>query len=138
MPVITKELSIATQGNTQVLDLTPQVRSALQEAQLSQGTVTVFVPGSTAGVTTIEYEPGLVKDARAAFEQMLPEKGSYAHNRAGENNGHSHLRASLVGPSLTVPVLEGALCLGTWQQIVLLDFDTRPRRRSLVLQFIGE
>lgn len=138
MLVITKELSIATQGNTQVLDLTPQVKSALQEAQLKQGTVTVFVPGSTAGVTTIEYEPGLVKDARDAFEQMLPEKGPYAHNRGGENNGHSHLRASLVGPSLTIPVLEGALCLGTWQQIVLLDFDTRPRRRSLVLQFIGE
>ena len=138
MQVVTREISLKTQGETDILDVTPHVTQVLEKEGLTRGLVTIFVPGSTASVTTIENEPGLVSDLKKSWEKLIPPQGSYAHNRGGEDNGHSHLRASLVGPSLTIPIVEGKLALGTWQQIVLLDFDTRPRHRKLLLQLMGE
>lgn len=137
--VHTHTLSISTRGDAQVIDLTPEVASALAAAKLSAGTVTVFCPGSTGGVTTIEFEDGAVADFRACFERLAPKNIPYAHERRWhDGNGHSHVRASLLGPSLTVPFTGGRLALGTWQQIVFVDFDNRPRKRDLVLQFVGE
>ena len=137
--VRTEKLRIRTRGSTDVVDITKDVQSALARTGLRAGTVTVFVTGSTAGVTTIEHEPGLVMDIREALDRFAPADASYHHHeRSGDDNGHSHIRASLVGPSLTVPFGEGRLMLGTWQQIVLLDFDTRARDRELVVQVLGE
>ena len=121
-----------------MVDLTRLTTYALGQSKMVSGTVTIFVPGSTAGVTTIEHEPGLVKDLKRTWQDLIPVQGPYAHNRDGEDNGHAHLRASLVGPSLTVPIVKGKLALGTWQQIVLLDFDTHPRHRTVLFQFVGE
>ena len=106
---------------------------------MKSGILTVFVPGATAGVTTIEYEPGLVHDLKEAFEKIAPRRGEYMHNaRWGDGNGFSHVRASFLGPALTVPFGDKGLTLGTWQQIVLVDFDNRPRTREVIFQFIGE
>ena len=121
------------------MDITEAVQEAVGRAKLRQGLATVFITGSTAGVTTIEYEPGLVRDLTQAVRRLFPESLRYAHHEAaGDDNGFSHLRASFIGPSLTVPVLDGKLQLGTWQQIVLIDFDTRPRTRSYLIQLLGE
>ena len=137
--VKTSTIHLRTRGNHDVIDITPQVAKAVKDSGLEAGIATVFVSGSTAGVTTIEYEPGLVADLEALFEKIAPTRADYRHNlRWGDNNGHSHLRASLVGASLTVPFAGRDLTLGTWQQIVVIDFDIRPRTRELVLQVMGE
>ncbi len=140
MAVETHRLSVRTQGQTQVLDLTDGVRRAVAEGGISDGIVTVFAVGSTAGITTTEFEPGLVnRDLKHAFEGIAPENATYLHEQTWhDDNGHSHVRASLLGPSLTVPLIGGALPLGTWQQIILIDFDTRPRTREIIVQVVGE
>ena len=137
--VITKNIKLKSRGETDIINITGEVESALGKSKLKNGIVTVFVTGATAALTTVEYESGLVSDLKVAFERLAPRRGEYAHNaRWGDGNGFSHIRASLLGPSLTVPFLGGKLTLGTWQQIVFIDFDNRPRSRELVLQIIGE
>ncbi len=137
--VICDELHLDTQGDCDIVDITSRVGEAVKSSGLRDGTVTVFCPGSTGGLSTIEYESGALHDLERALEQIAPSDGDYRHHlRWGDDNGHSHVRSALVGPSLTVPFTAGTLTLGTWQQIVFLDFDTRPRSRQLVLQIIGE
>ncbi len=138
--VITKYIEVSTKGNNEVLDITHQASKAVGESGVSAGTATLFVVGSTASITTTEYEPGLVNhDIKAAFEKIAPANGRYEHEETWhDDNGHSHVCASLLGPSLAVPIVGGKLTLGTWQQIVLVDFDTRPRNRRVVCQIIGE
>ena len=131
-------IRLRSKGYSDVIDITERVAFVLGRSGVGSGTVTLFVIGSTAGLTTIEYEPGLVHDIKMAFERVAPEKGHYEHHeRWGDDNGNSHVRASLLGPSLTVPFNDGKLCLGTWQQIVLIDFDTQPRDREIVCQILG-
>ncbi|MBI3087523.1 MAG: YjbQ family protein [Candidatus Omnitrophica bacterium] len=133
---ITQELR--TQGRNDCVDLTDTVQEAVARAKIQQGLATVFVTGSTAGVTTIEYESGLVRDLKDALQRLFPEGLRYAHHdTGGDDNGFSHLRAAFIGPSLSVPIVDGRLQLGTWQQIVLVDFDTRPRARSYLIHLIG-
>ena len=133
------ELMIQTRGDSDVIDLTAELNEFVSVAGAQSGLVTVAVVGSTAGITTIEYEPGLVADLRKAFERVAPAGVAYAHDaRWGDGNGHSHVRASLLGPSVTLPLVQGAVVLGTWQQVVLVDFDTRPRTRRVVMQLLGE
>ncbi|MDP3704166.1 MAG: secondary thiamine-phosphate synthase enzyme YjbQ [Candidatus Omnitrophota bacterium] len=133
----TEELK--TKGRNDCVEITGAVQKALTRAKLRQGLATVFVTGSTAGVTTIEFEPGLVRDLKEAVERLFPESLRYAHHESGgDDNGFAHLRASFIGPSLTVPIVDGRLQLGTWQQIVVIDFDVRPRTRSYLIQLIGE
>lgn len=138
--VETQQIRVKTEGNCEVVNITEQVQSAAAGAGISDGVVTLFVVGSTAGITTTEYEPGLVNhDIAALFEKIAPAGARYEHEQTWkDDNGHSHLRASLLGPSLSVPVVGGELSLGTWQQIVLVDFDTRPRTRTVICQFIGQ
>lgn len=128
----------ATSGGTDILDLTGEVAGLVGESGVQEGEVLVFVPGSTAGITTIEFETGAVDDLRQAIGRLAPEGVEYAHDRRwGDGNGYSHVRAALLGPSLTVPIADGRLMLGTWQQIVLCDFDNRPRRRRILVQIFG-
>ena len=138
--VKTETLEISTKGNCDIVDITYEVRQVVAETGMVNGTVTVFNVGSTAGITTIEYEPGLVKhDINAAFEKIAPQAGRYEHEETWhDDNGHAHVRASMLGPSLVVPFDQQDLILGTWQQIVLIDFDTRPRTRKVVCQVTGE
>ena len=138
--VKTHELSIKTKGSCEVVNITDKVAAAVSEAGMAAGTVTVFNVGSTAGITTTEYEPGLANyDLKAAFEKIAPQSARYEHEETWhDDNGHSHVRASLLGPSLSVPVINGRLALGTWQQIILIDFDTRPRTRTVICQMVGE
>jgi secondary thiamine-phosphate synthase enzyme len=138
--VKSETLTIQTRGNCHIVDITAEVREVVAGTGMVNGTVTVFNVGSTAGVTTIEYEPGLVKhDINAALEKIAPQNGRYEHEETWhDDNGHAHVRASMLGPSLTVPFCQQDLVLGTWQQIVLIDFDTRARTRSVVCQVIGE
>jgi len=138
--VKTETLKIKTKGNCDVVNITEQVGAAVTKSGISNATVTVFNVGSTAGITTTEYEPGLVNyDIKAAFEKIAPENGRYEHEETWhDDNGHSHVRASLLGPSLSVPVVDGQLTLGTWQQIILVDFDTRARTRTVICQINGE
>lgn len=140
MPVESHRIRIDTHGDTQVLDVTPEFARILQKSRIADGTATLFVIGSTAALTTTEFEPGLVNhDLKAFFEKIAPEDGRYAHEETWhDDNGHSHVRASLLGPSLTVPIVKGKPTLGQWQQIVLIDFDTRPRNRESVVQLVGE
>ena len=139
MPIITSTEQITTKGQNDCVDLTETIRHAVSRAKIAKGLVTVFVTGSTAGVTTIEYEPGLVRDLQEAVKRLFPEDLRYAHHdTGGDDNGFSHLRAAFIGPSLSVPIVDGKLQLGTWQQIVLIDFDTHPRSRSYLIQLIGE
>jgi secondary thiamine-phosphate synthase enzyme len=134
-----EEIEVRTKGETQVIDLTEPVRVAVGRSGVAEGTVNLFVPGSTAGLTTIEFEPGCVADLKAAFERVAPRGAEYDHNaRWGDGNGFSHVRAALLGPSLTVPVGNGAPLLGTWQQVVLVDFDNRGRDRKVVVTVTGE
>ena len=139
MNVETRQFEIPTQGNNHVLNITNQITRCLEEAGLHNGVATAFVIGSTAGITTTEYEPGLVnRDLRVAFEGIAPENATYLHEQTWhDDNGHAHVRASLLGPSLTIPFVEQRLTLGTWQQIILIDFDTRPRTRRVVVQMLG-
>jgi len=139
MTVVTKTMQIKTKGELQMINITEDVSRAVQESKISDGIATIFVPGSTAAVTTIEYEPGLLKDFPNMLERIAPKNIDYEHeNMWHDGNGHSHVRASLVGPSLTVPFTNKQLALGTWQQIVLVELDIRSRDRSLVVQIIGE
>jgi secondary thiamine-phosphate synthase enzyme len=135
-----ERFAVATRGHTEVIDITPQVERALAASGVRAGIATVFVVGSTAGITTTEAEPGLLThDLKAFFERVAPQNEHYLHEATWhDDNGHSHVRAALLGPGLTVPVVEGRLTLGTWQQIVLLDFDTRGRQREVVVQLVGE
>ena len=137
--VKTYKIKVQTKGNCHVVDLTSDVRSALGDSGVKDGAAVVFNVGSTAAVTTLEFEPGLVDyDMAAFFEDIAPANGPYEHEKTwNDNNGHSHIRASLLGPSLSVPVVDGDFALGTWQQIVLVDFDTRPRERTIVCQIIS-
>lgn len=137
--VHTAELSLQTQGHADVHDITEAVACEVGRSELSDGIVTVFCPSSTSALTTIEFEDGALADLRRAFDEIAPPDRDYRHNlRWGDGNGHAHLRAALLGPSLTIPFSKGQLRLGTWQQVVYLDFDNRPRRRTLVVQMIGE
>jgi secondary thiamine-phosphate synthase enzyme len=139
MPVRTQSFRLETRGNTDVLDITPQVAAAVKESGLANGTATVFISGSTGGITTLEFEPGLQRDVPEILEQLIPAGRSYHHDQTWhDGNGHAHLRSALVSTSFTVPVVEGRLTLGTWQQIVFLDFDNRPRTREILVQMIGE
>ena len=139
MKVATKHITLKSKGHCDIIDITADVNKTLSETGMEDGTVTVFVQGSTAGLTTVEYEPGLIKDLEDLFEKIAPSNISYAHDRAwGDGNGHAHVRASALGASLTVPFVKGGLVLGTWQQIVFIDFDNRPRSRKLIAQFIGQ
>ena len=141
MAVHTALLRLQTEGEGQIVDLGPGLASALRSAGVEDGVVTVFVTGSTAAITTMEHEPGGVQDLQEAVERLVPrarEGGDYAHNRLNhDDNAHSHLRASLLGPSLSIPLVRGSLVLGTWQQVVLIDFDDRPRERSVHVQIVS-
>jgi secondary thiamine-phosphate synthase enzyme len=135
VPVHTGHLRFSTEGDGDTIDLTEGVLSVVAQAGVEHGVVSVFVPGSTAAVTTMEYEPGGVHDLRAALDRLVPSAGDYEHNRLNhDTNSHAHIRAAIVGPSETVPVREGRLETGTWQQVVLIDFDDRPRQRTVVVQ----
>jgi len=135
MPLHTAELRFSTQGDGDVVDLTEGVMSAVRQAEVTDGVASVFVPGSTAAVTTMEHEPGGVHDLRETLERLIPREGEYEHNRLNhDSNSHAHIRAAIVGPSEAVPIRGGRLATGTWQQLVLVDFDDRPRERTVVVQ----
>lgn len=137
--VITTNISLHTRGNADILDITEQIAGSLRASGLRNGILTVFCPSSTSALTTVEYEPGCLADLRRLFDEILPPNREYAHNaRWGDGNGHSHARAALLGASFTVPFVDGRLTLGTWQQIIYVDFDTRPRARQVVVQMLGE
>ncbi|MBU3911124.1 MAG: secondary thiamine-phosphate synthase enzyme YjbQ [Candidatus Omnitrophica bacterium] len=139
MTVITKKIKLSTKGDTDIIDITWQVAAVLSKTDLSNGIVTVFVKGSTGGLTTVEYEPGLVQDIKAFFEKIAPKSGLYEHNvRWHDGNGYAHVRASFLGPSISVPFIKNQMELGTWQQIIFIDFDNRPRSRELIVQIMGE
>lgn len=139
MTVKTVTIQTNTSGHADMIDITPQVNNRVSESGLENGIVTIFCPSSTSGLTTIEYESGCLSDLERLFNEIVDPNRSYDHNaKWGDGNGHSHVRAALLGPSLTVPFVSGRLTLGTWQQIIFVDFDNRSRRRELVLQMIGE
>ncbi len=140
MTVFTQTVELQTQGNDEILDLTADLQAVVKESGIEVGQLTAMVVGSTAALTTVEYEPGLVGyDIAAALERIAPREGTYEHEKMWhDDNGHSHVRASLIGPSLALPIVAGALPLGTWQQVVLVDLDTRPRERRVVVNLVGE
>ena len=138
MPLEVKYIILETTSDTDIIDITETVTADMMESGIVNGTVNLFVPGSTAALTTIEYESGVINDLKGAIEKIAPMDMYYEHNeRWGDGNGYSHVRAALLGPSLSIPIVNGTLTLGTWQQIVLLDFDNRPRQRKIVEQFVG-
>jgi secondary thiamine-phosphate synthase enzyme len=137
--IMTRDIHLRTHGHTAIEDITPMVQEVVAESGLAAGIVTLFCPGSTAGLTTIEYEDGVVADLQRILDEIAPPGRAYKHHlRWGDDNGSAHVRAALIGPSLTVPFVGGRLTLGTWQQIVFLDFDTSPRARRIVAQVMGE
>jgi len=137
--VVTGKISLESKGECDILDITPQVQQQVAKAEIKSGVVTLFVAGSTAGLTTIEFEPGLVSDFQDMWERVAPKSVPYNHDRRwGDGNGYSHVRASLLGASLVVPFNNKKLTLGTWQQIVVVDFDNRPRSRQVIVQIMGE
>jgi secondary thiamine-phosphate synthase enzyme len=139
MKIITERITLHTQGNPDLVDITEKVSGVLEAAGLKKGSLTVFVVGSTAAITTFEYEPGLIQDIQELYEKIIPEHRHYQHDQTwGDANGFSHLRAALQGPSLTIPFDQAKLLLGTWQQVVLVEFDNRPRQRQIIIQIIGE
>jgi secondary thiamine-phosphate synthase enzyme len=139
MPVETVVIRCDTRGDGDTIDLTSELAEGLAGSGLANGVATLFVGGSTGGLTTIEYEPGAVADLNDVFESIVPRERDWKHHlRWGDHNGHSHVRSALLGPSLSVPFVDGELCLGTWQQVVLVDFDDRPRRREVIVQLVGE
>ena len=139
MAVKTGSISLNSHGNADIHDITDQIANVVSKSGLKVGTVTVFCPSSTSALTTIEYESGALNDLRRLFDEIVPQNREYAHNaRWHDGNGHSHVRAALLGPSLTIPFVESQLTLGTWQQVIYVDFDNKPRRRELVVQLIGE
>jgi secondary thiamine-phosphate synthase enzyme len=132
-------LALQTTGKTDLIDITGEVSARIRESGIAEGSVLVFVPGSTAALTTIEYESGVIEDLKETIARLAPENQHYRHDaRWGDGNGYSHVRAALLGPSLTVPVIEGKLVLGTWQQVILCDFDNRPRKRQVIIQVTGD
>ena len=137
--IVTRKIGVRSRGECDLIDITDEVRQEVSASGVNSGTVTVFISGSTAGVTTIEYESGVLSDLQAMWERLVPRNMTYQHDRRwGDGNGYSHVRASLLGASLVVPFSERNLHLGTWQQIIVADFDNRPRARELVLQIMGE
>ena len=137
--ITTKKVSLQTRGNCDIIDITPDIEQQLAETDIKNGIATLFVSGSTAGISTIEFESGLLSDFQGMWERNVPRDIPYGHDRAwGEGNGYSHVRASLLGASLVIPFSDKKLTLGTWQQIVLVDFDNRPRSRQIVVQIMGE
>jgi len=137
--VITKKISLQTKGHCDIIDITSQVEQQVAEAEINNGIAIIFISGSTAGITTIEFESGLLSDFQSMWERIVPKNILYDHDRRwGDGNGYSHVRASLLGASLVIPFNDKRLALGTWQQIVLVDFDNRPRSRQLILQIMGE
>lgn len=137
--VVTRKISLQTKGNCDIIDITPQVEQQVAETDINNGTATLFVDGSTAGISTIEFESGVLTDFQSMWERNIPQNIPYNHDRRwGDGNGYSHVRASLLGASLVVPFNNKRLTLGTWQQIVLVDFDNRPRSRQIILQIMGD
>ena len=137
--VHTGYLELHTRGNTDIHDLTHPVEKVVKDSGIGVGMVTVFSPSSTSSLTTIEYEGGALEDLRRALDSIAPSDGEYRHNlRWGDGNGHSHLRAALLGPSLSVPIINGQLALGTWQQIIFIDFDVKARSRKIIVQVAGD
>ena len=138
MTVVTKSIKVQSKGENDIIDLTDKISAKIKESQISSGIVTVFVTGATGALTTIEYEPGLLKDFPDALSRLAPDEISYTHEEMWhDGNGRSHVKASLIGPSLTIPFNDGNLLLGTWQQIVFIELDTRERERNIVLQIVG-
>ena len=139
MEIITERLELHTRGNTDILDITPNLQQILNKSKLTEGQMLVFVIGSTGALTTLEYEPGLVKDMKNLLDKIIPFNKNAAHNQAWhDDNGHSHLRASLTGPSINIPFQNGQLILGTWQQVIFIDYDNRPRSRQIAVQLLGK
>jgi secondary thiamine-phosphate synthase enzyme len=139
MNVATRTIDVSTRGDCDIIDITADIARELDNADIDNGTVTIFITGSTAGVTTIEYEPGLIKDLKNAFDRLIPQNISYDHDmRWHDGNGHAHVRASILGASLVVPFNNKRMELGTWQQIIIVDFDNRPRKRDIMLQIMGD
>ena len=130
---------VSTTSGTDLIDITSKIIDSIERAEIRNGAVILFIPGSTAALTTIEYESGVINDLKKAIERLAPEDLYYEHNeRWGDGNGYSHVRSALLGPSLHIPIIDGRLTLGTWQQIVLADFDNRPRKRQIIVQMLGE
>jgi len=139
MTVVTKDITLQSRGNCDIIDITSQVAKNVTESGINSGIVTLFIVGSTAGITTIEYEPNLLSDFKNMWDRVMPQNIPYEHNKTwGDGNGHSHVRASVLGASLIIPFVNKSLTLGTWQQIVFVDFDNRPRSRKLTIQILGE
>jgi secondary thiamine-phosphate synthase enzyme len=130
---------LSTTGNTEIIDITQKVGECISSSELKNGLVTIFCPSSTSGITTVEYEPGVLQDLKRIFDEIIPKQNTYMHNEAWhDGNGYSHIRSALIKTSLTVPLVDGRMTLGTWQQVVFIDFDTRPRRREIIVQILGE
>ncbi|MFO7599625.1 MAG: secondary thiamine-phosphate synthase enzyme YjbQ [Candidatus Desulfacyla sp.] len=139
MPVQSRQILVQTTADTDVIDVTREIAREVRQSNVQDGAVTLFIPGSTAALTTIEFESGVINDLKKAIERMAPASIYYEHNaRWGDGNGYSHVRAAIFGPSLSIPIIDGKMTLGTWQQIVLLDFDNRPRTRRIMAQISGE
>ena len=139
MTVVTEDITLQSRGNCHVIDVTSEVARHVEKSGIDNGIVTLFIVGSTAGITTIEHEPNLISDFKDMWDRVIPQNISYEHNKTwGDGNGHSHVRASTLGASLTVPFVKKRLTLGTWQQIMLVDFDNRPRSRKIAIQILGE
>ena len=137
--VVTKYITLTSQGENDIIDITDSIKNILVDSQLKNGIITLFVVGSTAAITTIEYEPGLTKDFPNMLERIAPKRMEYEHDKTWhDGNGHAHIRASLIGPSLTIPFINGETSLGMWQQIVFVELDTRSRKRKIVVQLIGD
>ncbi len=139
MKIVNEKITLETKGNPDLIDMTDRLRDILSKEKLKKGSLSVFVIGSTAAITTFEYEPGLIKDMEELYEKLIPRGKHYHHDDTwGDANGFSHMRSALQGPSLTIPFDNGKLMLGTWQQVVLAEFDNRPRQREVVVQIVGE
>jgi len=139
MKIVSSELEFKTTGQTDIIDISREVQEGVLQSGVQDGNIVLFISGSTAALTTIEFEPGVLHDLRKAIERLAPKDIPYEHDRKwGDGNGYSHVRAAIMGPSLIIPIRGGTLLLGTWQQIVLLDFDNRPRRRRVTVQIMGE
>ena len=138
MLIVNNKIELKTKGNTDIVDITDQIKKVFNEAELNKGLCTIFVPGATGALTTLEFEPGVVRDIKDALEKVAPMEGFYSHNtKWGDENGVAHVRAALMKPDLSIPFSAGELTLGTWQQIVFIDFDVRARDREIMVQFIG-
>jgi secondary thiamine-phosphate synthase enzyme len=139
MTVVTNDVILQSRGNCDIIDITSQVVKYVEKSGITSGIITLFIVGSTAGITTVEYEPNLLSDFKDMWDRVIPQNIPYEHNRTwGDGNGHSHVRASTLGASLTIPFVNKRLTLGTWQQIIFVDFDNRPRSRKIVIQILGE